>query len=842
MAFNGKIDWKYNDIPTERDFNRIEQGVVDAHKMLEVNETRTLSFTPGTQVIESNIDTPITVDNVTGRTLVNLLGRIGSCDSLYGWNQHKDAGNPTFGVEKGTIKLTTDVTGTLARIAYFIPAKTALKLGGKYLAAATVKCSVTGQAGIYCGGSPVQHNKTTDWETIFSLVSVNTSTDSYLVVGSATQANITTYVDNVRLYEVTETEYAALSQMSPEQLERRYPYVDGMTNVMNPYAIVTGENLLPPFTEWGNMHAGIKQMSEPFAFTMKTAARDEVNHFFPANSGETYTLSVAHTGRIGVNAWDASGLLIGKLSIVPYTTEQTATFTTPAETVQISIHFGNVTGEGEKDYLPSCEFKKPMLTAGTRQQSFKPQKRSMWAVEAELAANPVTGADADVLYTGDDGLPYVLEKWVKVRFDESVDYKYYNTYPSGKCVRVKFDFSDVLRSSLPYVSKFDSSIVVAGAPSMAVDVFSSLDWGSTGVDFLGIGVKAEDSGWGDTYQPTIDEIKAYFLGWTMYNGATGNSPDVPANNLYNGTGTKWWVRRADGVGREWRDATAELPTTMADGWTPYRLQYLKASPSVVPVSNYEAGAVLTTGDNVVEIDSGMVIREKANVFVSQATSAVAIGDTSWPTNHKIRKGLAVYFNNSKDVRWYESNINPYGLVKLRTSIHNYDPTATYHATYTMFAPTLAATINVKAVANMRGTVTKLVDQAGDVERRLSVVEMQKVDANAVVTWVKLTLLNGWVNRGIDSDAPVSYLKDSLGFVHVRGLAASGTPDRVIFKLPKDYRPIKRMQFINLSYQGAAEKSLRTSYITIEVNGDVYVNAQVGTQWLTLDNISFLAEQ
>lgn len=37
MKFQPKTDWKYDDTPTEADFNRIEQGIVDAHEKLELN-------------------------------------------------------------------------------------------------------------------------------------------------------------------------------------------------------------------------------------------------------------------------------------------------------------------------------------------------------------------------------------------------------------------------------------------------------------------------------------------------------------------------------------------------------------------------------------------------------------------------------------------------------------------------------------------------------------------------------------------------------------------------------------------------------------------------------------
>lgn len=35
MAYNPKTDWEYNDVPTETDANRWEQGILDAHNMID---------------------------------------------------------------------------------------------------------------------------------------------------------------------------------------------------------------------------------------------------------------------------------------------------------------------------------------------------------------------------------------------------------------------------------------------------------------------------------------------------------------------------------------------------------------------------------------------------------------------------------------------------------------------------------------------------------------------------------------------------------------------------------------------------------------------------------------
>jgi hypothetical protein len=56
-------------------------------------------------------------------------------------------------------------------------------------------------------------------------------------------------------------------------------------------------------------------------------------------------------------------------------------------------------------------------------------------------------------------------------------------------------------------------------------------------------------------------------------------------------------------------------------------------------------------------------------------------------------------------------------------------------------------------------------------------------------WQAPTLQNNWVNYD-DGFTPVQYMKDSLGFVHVRGFLKSGitTVATLVFTLPVGYRP------------------------------------------------------
>lgn len=54
MPYEAKTDWKYDDLVTEKDMNRIEQGLKDAH----VPAYQPLTLNPGLQVVEVENDTP----------------------------------------------------------------------------------------------------------------------------------------------------------------------------------------------------------------------------------------------------------------------------------------------------------------------------------------------------------------------------------------------------------------------------------------------------------------------------------------------------------------------------------------------------------------------------------------------------------------------------------------------------------------------------------------------------------------------------------------------------------------------------------------------------------------
>lgn len=70
---------------------------------------------------------------------------------------------------------------------------------------------------------------------------------------------------------------------------------------------------------------------------------------------------------------------------------------------------------------------------------------------------------------------------------------------------------------------------------------------------------------------------------------------------------------------------------------------------------------------------------------------------------------------------------------------------------------------------------------------------QKINKSQIAdqeAWTPVTFQNSWTNYGSGYDT-AAYMKDSLGFVHIKGFIKSGTTSSStpIFTLPVGYRPL-----------------------------------------------------
>jgi hypothetical protein len=119
---------------------------------------------------------------------------------------------------------------------------------------------------------------------------------------------------------------------------------------------------------------------------------------------------------------------------------------------------------------------------------------------------------------------------------------------------------------------------------------------------------------------------------------------------------------------------------------------------------------------------------------------------------------------------------------------------------------------------------------------------QKINAQQLKdqeSWTAPTFQNSWTNYDASSWEEAGYMKDSLGFVHVRGFLKGGTttPGTTVFTMPAGYRPLK-----NSYYPGGMNSSSAYTSWQVTPNGEVKVATGGSTTYSPIGHIIFKAEQ
>jgi hypothetical protein len=106
-----------------------------------------------------------------------------------------------------------------------------------------------------------------------------------------------------------------------------------------------------------------------------------------------------------------------------------------------------------------------------------------------------------------------------------------------------------------------------------------------------------------------------------------------------------------------------------------------------------------------------------------------------------------------------------------------------------------------------------------------------------ITWTAPKLLNGWANFGGET-ARAGYLRDALGFMHLRGRITGGASGKPAFTLPAGFRPGVNM-IVGLLQSGAAAGA----FLEIFASGGVVPFGPNVAESAFLESVPlFLAEQ
>jgi len=809
---------------------------IDAlEKRLDTEERREVVLQPGLQIVNAERSAPFKLSGIKGRTLVNLLGRDGDFEDLSKWTATSgtniSSDSRYVRGSKGVIATNTTL-GNAAEFykkievdtsKYYFLAGYALSKLDVAFTAGSVVANETG------GGSFIRFTPGSDISFVRKSIKFKpTVKDFYItlyVYGSPTVTTAAVF-DALCLYEISAEEYAAIDSMTPEQVDAQYPYVDSVQPVRNPYAIRYGENLLPPFYDW-DIHPTAKMADAYTLVQTATGSTQNTGVRIPIRAGETYTLSYfppedSNIAYINIQWLDANGVSLG------YTPKNTngQTVIAPDGAVIARVLTGN-TAPG------TFTFKNPMLTLGTEAKPFKPRKDAMLALQTDLYADPLTGANADEVFEK-DGQYFQLAKWKRVIL--SGEQAWTPSLEAGSGFKLVYYLHDKnVRERSSYGVKYDGKILPEynfnrGADKVTVDNMSVYVW-----------VSNTDSGWGDNYTPTAGEIKAYFMGWYMGDSSNTWGP-------YNGTGTKGWMPR-DGSGNLVQGVSVNVvPTNLSThGFIPYQLVYQLAKPTVEPIVS-EGVLTFNEGDNQIEVGTGIVLRESTKPYGTATTGGTKVinykfADVNTWLKYQLKEFVGIYRNGALDPAWdiKAAGSAGQGLYFAQCFPEKYDDYAAYSVTYKMLDTSPIAPFSGSYATNEKAMLQELTDSVQQNATAVSVLMNKKVDKDAP-GWITPTLLNGWT-RGDN----FAYQKMSNGMVIFRGNVGNGTLSSTIplLTLPVGYRPKQVLYFPVSARNGTGTTGYGTLRFLIHPDGTVTLFSQNDMTVATivwLNNVAFLAEQ
>ncbi|RRJ66937.1 hypothetical protein EHV15_31430 [Paenibacillus oralis] len=825
----------------------VGESLNEFKERFDTADTKPVTLQPGLQVVNSPKDARFRLGEVRGRTLINLLGNAGSCDSLQSWPNtgrlSLDTANNVEGI--ASIKATigdTDQYVDMYREFPYDPDK-------MYVAVGELKVPSGVEARIRMielnnPSSEISSEQITstgsNFKTVFIRIPKNAFSGSKIVYfGAVFVGNPGTggNADALRIFEISSDEYAVLDGMKAEQVAEKYPFVSsGIHGVDGPYAIGYGENLLPPFYEYSASGASLR-IIDPYEseITLATA----YNSYYvdiPAIPSTTYTMSCesisGNNGEGFVNAAEYEGDTELLISNTVTRGNETITFTTSLKTNKLRIFISaNVAG--------TYRFKKPILVIGSGPKPFKPQQKSMLAFQTELHANSVGGWEADVLFEK-EGQYFKLAKWKKVVLDGSLSWNVDTGHvtSSYKPVFVR-DGTISAVDYITYVTKYTGALLINRTTASYTGSDQSLMY----LNGIHVSIANTDSGWGPDYFPSQDEIKAYFMGWKMYTWGA-------SDQLYNGTGKKGWgkiycgIGAPDGNGMIMGSGVDTLPTESNDqGYTPYQLLYRLAKETVEPVVS-EGALLLSEGDNMVEVGTGIVLRELAKPMYYSPNGNYYINNTAVSGSllkNRVSLTLRVYRNDRADnFAKIENDTNAYGKQHIRFLSSDFDPTAAYSVTYIKKDKSPIQPITGMLAANEKAQFSDLTAGVAEALQRVSVVEQKKAEEDAP-GWIAPTLLNGWVAYDATTYPTAEFTKDSQGYVHLRGMITGGSivAGTVIFRLPIGYRPKK---YVMLDAACSDGDGVYPALVNVSPGGVVSLNRIWYNGFLSLFLPPFLVEQ
>ncbi|WP_251025341.1 hypothetical protein [Bacillus sp. ISL-57] len=516
----------------------------------------------------------------------------------------------------------------------------------------------------------------------------------------------------IPLYEVPADEYTKiLVDWNDTEVINRYPKVQGVQHLQNPVIMAEGENMAPPFNEW-TIHANAKAIS-PYELELNSTGSNQSSMAskFPIVAEQSYIayMDEVANGGFYVEYFDANNAYISGV----YDRTQPTILKPPVNAKMMTLGVRNTGG-----FIGKVTFKNLMLTVGTVKKPFVPRNPSYLYAQTKLGQ---IGTAKDRLYK--DGQDWKLRKEIEkdVILDGSLNWLFTNDYPGFKQVGCGNVFGNANTIAATHIlNKFDGKSLRHVSPSYIYDVADKFNIAND--NKLYISLSDTETGWGETYTPIADEIKAYFNGWQA--------------KTIDGTGKPTaWKSLVDGADAP-TQTLAYVSANKVPNFTPYKLSYILASPVMENANDKVEGDISVNGLTQIEVGSGIIVREKVTPSLNGATNTrYYINDVVYGSKlskSPVNKILAVYKNSIPDNKWvslYDNNA--YGKHRLYIEKADYDPTAEYTVTYQVYDREKYTVNVVNALAsfanNIRGALEDTVKKVEDTATNVSINAMLLYD-------------------------------------------------------------------------------------------------------------------
>ncbi|WP_339246918.1 hypothetical protein NST58_06725 [Paenibacillus sp. FSL R10-2796] len=808
---------------------KADAAVLPINNRLNTESLTAINLVAGQQILNATKNARLQGLKVQGRTLIDLLGGAGSGESLTGWSlagstlpaistAQKKSGASSFKMASGSTGgsyMTRDFSVQIDKplqyvfgVWVFIESYTA--------GAPTIALYDMGTNTIRYSTSP-NTSIVGSWQFVPLKLPVNNSlvgNGLRIVVGYGSAGASTVYYDELRLYAVSATDYAAIgTTITGAAIDALLPYVPpGINGVDGLWVRRYGRNLLPSVPD--SLHANAK-MNGPYDMTLTAQGIYNTSYIdFPVIPGQKYTFSM---DTVDAGAY-ADGGFFGSdgqnimQAFLPMTGGSINIGPAPANAIKIRVYLSN-------EINGVYRFKNWQLELGNVATPFQPREDSPISFGGvELHANPTDGNEPDILREV-NGRYEVTRLWRKSNLVGDWSWLFDTNYTGFKRVRVILPTSSGINAS-ERVTKYNGYPLYPSA-----GVYSAADQSTLYNGVLYITIAITDSGWGDSYTPTSDEIKAYFNGWRMYNGASG-----VATNPYNGTAgqTKGWVEILSAG-----NPVGVLPTTIPSGWTPYQLLYRLATPTTETVQ--EDGALsLLEGDNFIEVGSGYISREPARPKKNALSDVYYIGlnDAGNGGDSSLKKRaseIKQVFKNGLPDFW---NIDKLADGTFYAWTDNYDTAASYSVSYIKLDKSPVPSVSGAYAATEKMQIHDLTDAVTEISSTVSVLAAKKAEKDAGPWITPSAVLSGFTAFDL------AY-RVNKGFIEFRGYVYYNITDvpvgTKIFNLPTQFRPVRITRMLTSSWTSKVDPM--SSAVSVGVNGDITTEVNV-KQNIIFDGLRF----